>query len=53
MQQGAESDEAIAFCEEHGIGAVDGECIMMFARPTPFPHNAHRWVRKTFGKLPE
>lgn len=52
MQQGAESDEAIAFCEEHGIGVVYGECIMMFAGPMSFPHNAHRWVRKTLGKLP-
>lgn len=53
MQQGAESDEAIAFCEEHGIGVIHGQCIMMFARPMSFPHKAHRWVRKTFGSLPE
>lgn len=53
MQQGAESEEAIAFCEAHDISVVHGECIMMFARPTSFPHNAHRWLRKSFGKLPE
>ncbi len=53
MQQGAESEEAIAFCREHSIGVVHGQCIMMFARPMSFPHKAHRWVWKTLGKLPK
>jgi len=52
MQQGAESDEAIAFCQGRGIGVVHGECIMMFAKPRSFPHNMHHWVRGTLGKLP-
>ena len=29
MQQGAESDEAIQFCAEHGLHEVHGECIIM------------------------
>jgi predicted CoA-binding protein len=53
MQQGAESDGAIRFCEERGISVVHGECIMMFATPAAFPHRVHRWVRGVVGKLPE
>ena len=53
MQQGAESDAAIRFCEERGISVVHGECIMMFATPAAFPHGVHRWVRGVVGKLPE
>jgi len=29
MQPGAESEDAIRSCEEHGITAVWGECIMV------------------------
>ena len=28
MQQGAESDEAIQYCQQHGLNEVHGECIM-------------------------
>ncbi len=52
MQQGAESSEAIRFCEENGIAYVAAECILMFARPK-FPHSAHRWVWGLLGKLPQ
>lgn len=51
MQQGAESPEAIGFCESSGIDAVHGECIMMFAQPTGV-HRFHRWLNGVFGKLP-
>ncbi|MBA7669206.1 hypothetical protein ES703_77334 [subsurface metagenome] len=53
MQQGAESEEAIRFCEEHGISVVAGECILMFAQPLKFYHKPHRWVWKLLGKLPK
>ena len=53
MQQGAESPEAIRFCESHGISVVHGECILMFAEPAAFYHRAHRWVWKLLGKLPQ
>lgn len=52
MQQGAESPAAIHFCEEHGISAIHGECILMFTDPVGFPHGVHRWVNKVTGKLP-
>lgn len=53
MQQGAESENAIRFCEEQGIRVVAGECILMFAEPTGFGHKLHRWVWKLLGKLPK
>ncbi|MGD9489728.1 MAG: CoA-binding protein [Calditrichaceae bacterium] len=53
MQQGAESDEAVRFCNEHGIMCIHGECILMFANPSGFPHGAHRWLWKVLGKLPQ
>lgn len=52
MQQGAESPEAIRFCQENGIEAVHGECILMFTEPSAFFHRAHRWVWGVFGRLP-
>ena len=53
MQQGAESPAAIKFCEENGIRAVDGECILMFTEPAAWFHRAHRWIWKLLGKLPK
>lgn len=52
MQQGSESPAAIRYCEENGISAIHGECIMMFAEPTAFFHRAHRWMARIFGKVP-
>ncbi len=52
MQQGAGSDAAVRYCEEHGISVVAGECILMFAQPLRFYHKPHRWVWKLLGKLP-
>jgi len=52
MQQGAESDAVIRFCQENGIAEVHGECIMMFAGKNFF-HKPHRWVWKLLGKLPK
>lgn len=52
MQQGAESAAAIRFCEENGISAIHGECILMFAEPLAWWHRAHRWVWGLLGKLP-
>ena len=53
MQQGAESENAIWLCEEHGISVVAGECILMFAEPTGFGHKLHRWIWRLLGKLPK
>ena len=53
MQQGAESDAAIHFCQENGIAEVHGECINMFAHDTAGFHKFHRGVWKLMGKLPK
>jgi predicted CoA-binding protein len=53
MQQGAESDKAIRFCEENNMSVVYGECILMFTREGNFFHRLHRWVRSLLGKLPD
>ncbi len=52
MQQGAESQAAIQFCEQQGITAVHGQCILMFAEPAAFYHRLHRWVWRLLGRLP-
>jgi len=53
MQQGAESDEAIAFCDEHRLSVVYGECVLMFSEPAQFFHRAHRFVKGVAGQLPK
>ena len=52
LQQGAQSDEAIRFCHQHGMRVVADECILMFARPTGFVHRAHRWIASAIGQVP-
>lgn len=52
LQQGAQSDEAVKFCEENRIDCVSNECILMFAQPSAFIHRAHKWVWGVLGKLP-
>ena len=52
MQQGAESMEAVSYCETNGISVIAGECILMFAEPAGFGHLLHRRLRGAFGKLP-
>jgi len=52
LQQGAESKEAVQFCIDHGISVVHGECMLMFAPPTAFPHRAHRFFRTLAGRMP-
>ena len=53
MQQGAQSEEAIAFCRDNGIDAVHGECLLMYAGPVQGVHAFHHWLWKIFGKLPK
>lgn len=52
LQQGAESDEAIGFCEGKGMNIVYKQCILMFSEPLSFPHNFHRWINKITRKIP-
>lgn len=52
LQQGAESLDAIRFCEENHVAVIHGECVLMFAPPVKSFHRAHRWMWKILGKLP-
>lgn len=52
LQQGSSSDEAVRLCQERGIDAVAGECILMFADPGGI-HKLHRWIWNALGKLPQ
>jgi predicted CoA-binding protein len=52
IQQGAQSEAALAFCEENNITAVSKLCILMFLEPIAGIHKFHRWILKIFGRLP-
>jgi predicted CoA-binding protein len=51
LQQGSEAPYLLRACEELGIDAISGECILMFARPASY-HKVHRWLWGVLGKLP-
>jgi predicted CoA-binding protein len=53
LQQGAESKDAIQYCQDNGMSVVYGKCIMMFAQPMKFMHKPHRWVMGLLGQLPK
>ncbi len=53
LQQGSESPAAIQFCEEQGMSVVQGECILMYQRHSPFVHNLHKFFKETFGGKPQ
>ncbi|NLT49394.1 MAG: CoA-binding protein [Ignavibacteria bacterium] len=53
IQQGAESAEAIKYCEENGMNCIYDQCVMMFAEPVNSIHKFHRWINKITGKLPK
>ena len=48
---GAQSQEAIDFCMENGMGVVYGFCPMMFLPPVGI-HKIHLWMKKISGKFP-
>jgi predicted CoA-binding protein len=52
MQQGAESQAAIRFCQEKGMEVVHGLCVMTFPQPVRFPCRVHRALLRLFGRLP-
>lgn len=48
LQPGAESPDAIRFCEEKGMQVIHGECVLLQMAPVKFPHALHRFVKKVF-----
>ncbi|MBI1390163.1 MAG: CoA-binding protein [bacterium] len=51
VQQGGGSNEAKSYCDEHGIEAVFGECILMYAGKPTGIHAFHRWLWGLMGRL--
>ncbi|HEX8924438.1 MAG TPA: CoA-binding protein [Terriglobales bacterium] len=49
--RGAVSDNAVAFCREHGIEVIPGECPFMFLPKNGF-HAIHGFIRKLTGSYP-
>lgn len=49
---GAVSPKAVAFCEDHGIKVVPGECPYMFLPAAGGIHRLHGFVRKITGAYP-
>ncbi len=49
---GAVHPDAVAFCEEHGIDVVPGECPFMFLPGTGFGHRLHGFVKKIMKQYP-
>lgn len=50
--EGSVSPAAVEFCHEHGIQVVEGECPLMFLRPTGLVHRVHAFVRKIRKSYP-
>jgi len=51
--KGAVSAKAVAFCQEHGIQVVPGQCPFMFLPRAAGIHRFHGFVRKIFGTYPK
>ena len=51
LQNGCDSKEAIALCEENDVPVIYGACVLMYAQPVESIHLFHRRVWKVFGKL--
>jgi predicted CoA-binding protein len=50
--KGSVSAKAVAFCHEHGIEVVPGECPFMFLPETAGFHRFHGFIRKITGRYP-
>jgi predicted CoA-binding protein len=53
LQQGAESEEALAYAQENGLNVIHGRCILMFVEPVKSIHAVHRWMNKLVGTYPQ
>jgi uncharacterized protein len=51
LQQGSESEAAVARARAAGLSVVHGECILMYARPHGI-HRFHAFVERMRGRLP-
>jgi predicted CoA-binding protein len=51
--KGAVSEKAVAYCQEHGIQVIPGQCPFMFLSNAGGVHKFHGLVRRIFGKYPK
>lgn len=51
--RGAVSAKAVAFCQEHGIQVVPGQCPFMFLPGAGGVHKFHGLIRKITGRYPK
>ena len=51
--KGAVSEKAVAFCQEHGIQVIPGQCPFMFLPKSGVVHKFHCFMRKLFGRFPK
>ncbi|HEX2621962.1 MAG TPA: CoA-binding protein [Phototrophicaceae bacterium] len=47
------SQEAVDYCQQHGINLIAGGCPMMFDQPVDFGHQCMRWYMRVTKQLPE
>jgi uncharacterized protein len=52
LQQGAESQDAIKYCEDNGMTVIHNECIMMYADHSAGFHRFHGFIWRLMGKAP-
>lgn len=53
FQQGSENSKAILVAKQNNLNIIQNECILMFIKPSVFPHSIHRFFKKIFGKYPK
>lgn len=52
LQQGASNKKIVAYIVNSDQNVITGQCILMFAHPTHFMHQAHVFVNKLVGCYP-
>jgi hypothetical protein len=52
FQPGSQSAAATAYCDEHNLHYVTGQCILMHAEPVKGFHKFHRFLKKLNHSLP-
>jgi len=53
VQPGADSPEIEKRCQEFGLSAVIGDCLLMFLSPVTSIHRIHRTLRRLTGRMPK
>ena len=51
--KGAVSEKAVAFCQEHEIKVIPGQCPFMFLPQSGGIHKFHGFIRRIFGSYPK